>query len=363
MGLSKEMITGIIIGLFGIISSVCQPFTGRLSDKTGKRRMFVILGLVIFMVANFMYTQAHSYIFLLIVRAAQGIGAAFTVTATVALISELSTNDNRGGNMGIYNSFRLIGFGVGPLASGALLEGGPYSIPWVGDINGFTAAFLLASAAALISAILVTIFVHDPQNTHPNSEGIIIRVRSREKGRLLDPIFTLGLATLFMSTGFALLAPIETMLNKRLSQGAFLFSIEFSALVVSLAIIQPFIGKASDKYGRKIFIVAGLISLVPFTLVQGFVTEPWQLIAARGLQGISAALVFAPALALAGDLAEKGHAGAQLSVLTVAFGLGISLGAFVSGFTIRFGFLVPFIAGAALAALGVLLVTTQVPKE
>lgn len=281
MGLSKELITGIIIGLFGIVSSICQTFTGRLSDKTGKRRMFVILGLVIFMVANFMYTQAHSYLFLLIIRAAQGIGAAFTVTATVALISELSSNENRGGNMGIYNSFRLIGFGIGPLASGALLESGPYSLPFFGDINGFKAAFVLAATAALISAVLVTIFVHDPQSTQPNAEGMIIRIKSGKKGRFLDPIFTLGLATLFMSTGFALLAPIETELNKRLSQGAFLFSVEFSALVVSLAIVQPFIGKASDKYGRKIFIVIGLISLIPFTLVQGFATEPWQLIAAR----------------------------------------------------------------------------------
>lgn len=47
MGLSKELITGIIIGLFGIISSICQPFTGCLSDKTGKRRVLVILRLMI----------------------------------------------------------------------------------------------------------------------------------------------------------------------------------------------------------------------------------------------------------------------------------------------------------------------------
>lgn len=363
LGLSKEMITGIIIGLFGIVSAVLQPFTGRLSDKMGKRRVFVIFGLLLYMVSDFMYTQAHSYISLLAVRIGQGIGAAFTITATVALVSELSQDENRGGNMGVYNSFRLIGFGVGPLASGALIDKGPYHFALIGEINGFTAAFLLAAVAALVSALLVTIFVRDPKNTKPNAEKLVIHFRSREKGRILDPIFTLGLATFFMCTGFALLAPLETELNKRLSQGAFLFSIEFSALVVSLALIQPLIGKASDKYGRKIFIVAGLICLIPFTLVQGFIVAPWQMIAARALQGISAAMVFAPALALAGDLAKKGQVGAQLSVLTVAFGLGISFGAFVSGFTTRFGFVVPFIVGAALAVIGAILVSTQVPKK
>jgi len=44
------------------------------------------------------------------------------------------------------------------------------------------------------------------------------------------------------------------------------------------------------------------------------------LIAARGLQGISTAIVFI------GDLAKKGQAGTQLSVLAIAFGLGISAG-------------------------------------
>ena len=363
LGFSKEMITGIIIGLFGIVSAVLQPFTGKLSDKLGKRRVFVIFGLLLYMVSDFMYTQAHSYISLLAVRIGQGIGAAFTITATVALVSELSQEENRGGNMGIYNSFRLIGFGIGPLASGALIDKGPYNFPLIGEINGFTAAFLLAAVAALISAMLVTFFVRDPNNTKPNAEKMVIHFRSREKGKILDPIFTLGLATFFMCTGFALLAPMETELNQRLSQGAFLFSVEFSALVVSLALIQPLVGKASDKYGRKIFIVAGLICLIPFTLVEGFTVAPWQMITARALQGISAAMVFAPALALAGDLAKKGQAGAQLSVLTVAFGLGISFGAFVSGFTVRFGFVVPFIIGAVLAAIGVLLVSTQVPKR
>ena len=74
-------------------------------------------------------------------------------------------------------------------------------------------------------------------------------------------------------------------------------------------------------------------------------------------------MVFAPALALAGDLAEEGRTGSQLSVVTMAFGLGISLGSFVSGYAVRFGYVVPFIAGAVMAALGVLVVVTQVPKN
>ena len=123
-GFSNSLITGIVLGLFGLVSSVCQPLTGRLSDKLGKRKLFVLLGLVLFMFANFLYSLAHTYTWLLIIRAAQGLAAALTITATLALVSEVSSEKNRGGNMGVFNAFRLIGFGIGPLGSGALVEGG-----------------------------------------------------------------------------------------------------------------------------------------------------------------------------------------------------------------------------------------------
>jgi len=362
-GLSETLITGLILGFFGLVTSFSQPFAGRLSDKFGKRKLFVLLGLAIFTVANFSYSFAHSYALLMLIRGIQGIAAAFTITASLALVSELSQNKTRGKNMGVYNSFRLIGFGLGPLASGILVENGPYNIPLIGSIDGFVASFCLASAAALLSAILVSFLVSDPEKTEPSKKKMKIRMTSKEKGRLLDPIFALGLATLIMSFGFSLLAPIEMKTNQRLSQGTFMFSLEFSALIAALAIAQPIIGKASDKFGRRVFIIMGLICLIPIILAEGMVTQSWEMITARAFQGISSAMVFAPALALAGDLAEKGQTGSQLSVVTMAFGLGISLGSFLSGYAVRFGYVVPFIVGAALAGIGVLIVTTQVPKN
>lgn len=86
------------------------------------------------------------------------------------------------------------------------------------------------------------------------------------------------------------------------------------------------------------------------------------MIVARAVQGIAGALVFAPALALAGDLASKGSSGTQLSVLTMSFGLGTAIGPLASGFLVRFGYAAPFVFGAVLAALGLVLVYTQVQE-
>lgn len=362
-GMTESMITGIVIGLYGLVSSIFQPLTGIASDKAGKRRLFVLVGLVLFMFANFSYVIADNYWLLLIIRAVQGFSAALTITASVALVSEVSIPENRGQNMGIYNAFRLIGFGTGPLFSGILIESGPYQIPVVGEINGFIASFALAAFMALVSVILVTFLVSDPEETQPSRVKAAFRFTSESEERLLDPIFALGIATFIMSSGFALIASIEPEINRRLNQGAFMFAIQFSVMVGVLAIAQPIVGSLSDKSSRKIWILIGLTVLAPVTFLQGLSTESWHLIATRFMQGICGAMIFAPALALAGDLAKKGQSGSQLSVLTVSFGIGISFGSFLSGYAIRFGFLAPFAVGAILALLGVVLVRTQIPDR
>lgn len=363
-GLPEALVTGIVLALFGLVSSLMQPIAGRLSDRLGKRRLFVLVGLVVFSAANFAFSLAGTYVSLFAIRALQGLAAALTITASVALVNELSTLGSRGGNMGVYNSFRLVGFGVGPLASGFVIEGGPYLLPLSGgvEVSGFEVAFYVAALAALVSAALVAILVRDPETTRPSTERIALNIRSDEPDQVLDPIFTLGIATFFMSACFALLSPIEPIVNARLDQGAVLFSVEFAALVGVLAVFQPIVGRMSDRRGRRMFIIVGLIGLAPATLAQGLVVTPWQMILARGLQGVAGAMVFAPALALAGDLAREGQSGAQLSVLTVSFGLGIAFGQIATGFLVRYGFVVPFATGALLAVVGAGLVRSQVTE-
>jgi len=362
-GLSEAAITGVTLGAFGIINSVVQPFAGWLSDRAGKRKAFILLGLVILGVVTFAYAWVTSYAAILGVRLLQAGGVAFTIVGSVALVSELSPPEGRGRNMGVYNSFRLFGFGTGPLAAGFVVEHGPYVLPGGLPLSGFEAAFYGAALAAFLSAALVAWLVSDPEDIQPSEERLALKIRADEPGKLFDPIFALGVASLFMASCIALLSPIEPIVNERLGQGPVLFAVEFAAFIGTQVALQPFLGRLSDEYGRKRFIVWGLLGLIPTTLLQGVVVAPWQMIGARLLQGTVAAMVFAPALALAGDLAEEGQSGAQLSVLTVSFGLGIALGQFLSGFLIRFGFLAPFIAGAVLAAVGLVLVYTQVDDD
>ena len=364
-GLSDAAMTGMILAIFGFFNAFAQPFAGRLSDRTGRRRVFVLGGLIALAAFNSLYMFAGSYIALFLIRIGQGLSVAFTIVAAVALVNELSTRANRGRNMGTYNSLRLVGFGVGPLVAGFVVSGGPYRVLGV-TFTGFDAAFLVATVGALVGAGLVALMVDDPETTKPTAAPLRLAIRAHDGEHRLDPIFALGLVTLVMAACISLLGSIEPQVNERLGQDARWFGIQFGVFILSLAATQPLIGSLSDRWGRKPFILLGTLLLVPTTLAQGLVTTPWTMVFARLAQGIAGAMVFSPALALAGDLARRGESGLQLSILTMAFGIGLSIGQLLSGFLVGWGYVVPFATGATLALAAAALVRTEVeepPRE
>lgn len=358
LGMDELMITGVVLSLAGFVSSFVQPFSGALSDSLQRRKLFVLAGLAVLTVANAAYVFADTYPGLFVVRALQGFAGALIVPAAVALVSEYSTMATRGGNIGTYNTFRLVGFAAGPIVAGAIVNAGPYSLGVV-TVDGFSAAFYIAALGAALSYLCVAVLIHDPEPQAEARRRVKFRVRGEDGG--LDAVFTLGLATLFMAIGVALFATLQVEINARLDQGATAFGLQFSALLLPFILFQTSVGRKSDSYGRKRFIVLGLVLLAPTTFVQGIVSTSTEMFVARFAQGVAGTFVFAPALALAGDLA-RGDTASKLAVLTMAFGFGVAVGPLSSGFLVAFGFVVPFTFGAVLALVGAVLVHSEVEE-
>ncbi len=85
------------------------------------------------------------------------------------------------------------------------------------------------------------------------------------------------------------------------------------------------IGRASDRLGRRPFIVAGFVILVPSVFAQGIVTGPWLMLLARSFRS-SPLRWCCPVARSCRCLAGARGSGTTLSVLTMAFGLGVLLG-------------------------------------
>jgi MFS family permease len=375
--LTEEFLIGLVLSLFGFLNSFGQPVTGRISDRVGARKPFILGGLVVFGVASAAYPFVSSYAAVLLVRAFQGLGAALTVPATIALVNDYAASDSeRGGNFGVFNTFRLIGFGFGPIVAGIVVAGGfgretvtQYALG-VFTLSGFNAAFGIAVLGAVVSFALVVWLVDEPPRSEADAaDDLSVEILDPDGG--LDTVFAVGVGTLFMALTIALFATLQEPINTALGQGSTLFGLQFSAVVAANVLLQVPIGNWADEYGRRPFLVAGFAVLVPSVLAQGLVplfttpgtlVGPGLMLVARLLQGVAVAMVFAPGLAVAGDLAREGQSGTTLSVLTMAFGLGVAFGPLVSGFLFSFGLVAPFAFGAALSLLALVIVVTQVEE-
>jgi MFS family permease len=353
--LEKPVLVGLLLSLFGIANTLMQPIMGAWSDKAGKRKPFIQIGLLLMALGTFAFLFAGRFTDLVMIRMLQAIGVSMTVPASLALMSSATAKESRGGSMGVWSTLRLIGFSVGPLLGGFL------------EITfGIDAAFIVGSAMVFLSMILVHFWVNE--NDLPDLAEVKEVEEKKAKMGFFDtriwsvPMFGLGVALFSMSIAFSLMASLENEFNARLNQTSFAFGIAYSSMTVSRLFIQYPLGRLSDRIGRKPVIVIGLILMAPATLALGLAASTYQLVGGRVFQGIASAAIGAPALALIGDISPSGGEGRQMSLIAMSFFLGTSIGPLMAGSLVLKSFILPFIIGAGFCLLGALLVYLLVPE-
>ncbi len=347
--LPVPILVGILISLFGFIAAIFQPLMGALSDKLNKRKILIQLGLGVIGSSTLFFIFADNFVHLLILRTLQGLGVAITIPAVLSLMTAITERQTRGGSMGVYSTFRIIGFAIGPVIGGYLQV-----------YYGFDAAFYLGSGFIFFSILLVQGWVKEVKVEAPKE--LTKRLKVFDLSLYGNGILTAALATFTMACCFSMVTTLENEFNARLGITAIGFSIAFSMLMVGRLLFQIPLGHFSDKWGRKPFILSGLVLMALTTMVLGEVQTWGQLVAVRLLQGIAAAGVAAPAFALAADLSKTGGEGRQMSVVTMGFGLGISVGPLLAGLLSVIFFELPFLVIGLASLLGAWLVYQHMPE-
>jgi EmrB/QacA subfamily drug resistance transporter len=129
---------------------------GSLGDQFGRRRVF-LSGVVFFTTSSILCGVATSSLVLIIGRALQGIGAAFLVPGSLAIISATFDDAERGKAIGTWSGFSAITTAIGPVVGGWLIE----HVSW-------RAAFFINVPLAAIVLVLSLKFMDeskDPSRT------------------------------------------------------------------------------------------------------------------------------------------------------------------------------------------------------
>jgi EmrB/QacA subfamily drug resistance transporter len=136
------------------------------------------------------------------------------------------------------------------------------------------------------------------------------------------------------------------------------YNLVFAALLLTF-------GSLSDRFGRKGMLLAGLAVVGAASLAGGFTTSPEQLIVARAVMGLGAAMTFPATLSLISNVFTERRERAQAIGLWGAVGgAAIAMGPIVGGWLLEhYSWAAIFIAMVPVAAVAAVFVAAAVPTS
>lgn len=314
LGSTKQQI-GIVMGSFAVGVLVFRPQVGKLADRQG-RKLVLLIGMVVATIAPLGYLAVKSLVGLMLIRAFHGISIAAFATAYIALVSDLAPNDRRGEIIGYMSLVNPIGVAVGPALGGYLQV-----------IAGYTPLFIFSGLLAGLGLICVIPITNPPtwknnkQETGDDFWGILISPRVRVPTIILLMIgFSIGTIHTFI-------ALYIKSIGVDLNAGLF-----FAAAAISSFVIRLFVGRASDKYGRGLFVTLSLIAYsIAMLIIWQANSSPILLLGAI-VEGAASGIAIPMISAMMTDRALPHERGRIFSVSLTGFDLGLGIAGPVVGY-------------------------------
>jgi DHA1 family multidrug resistance protein-like MFS transporter len=320
MGASYFML-GIIVSVYGAVQLLTQIPIGRLSDRTGRRKI-MLLGLTSFTLMPLLYIWATGPFSLLFIRALGGLGASAVWPIAMALIVDRADAGGRGEAMGWYNASFFSALALGPWIGGVLY-----------DWSGPKAPFLLWALLGAVSFFVVLLRVAEPEKIKLQ----IGDIPSRREGDLICTGYRmtfLACSAVVLWSGivggfnFTMLPGYAAGLGLKAADVGMIYLVYGS----STALFNIYFGRQADRGGRKRLIFAGcLAGAVGFALLPmaGGLAQAALLFA---LLGMGLGMAGPAAAALIADTTSAARRGEVYGIFNTARMAGVVIGPLIAGF-------------------------------
>lgn len=336
---ASAALLGLIEGLADLSASSLNYFSGWLSDRTGKRKIFALAGYGFSTLAKIILLVSSSVAGLATFRVIERLGKGFRGPPRDAWLSAVAGTERRGYAFGVHKALDKTGAIFGPLIAYGLLY-------WLGDgASTYQILFWVAMVPAVLSIVALSL-VKDQPATLRRRENMFEtwKVLSPQFKRYLISASIFSLA--YFSFGFLLL--------RAHSVG---FSIKDTVLLYALfnivcVIAAPLVGKRSDKVGRPRMILLGYLTYLLMCLGFAFVITKWQVIVLFVFYGVFYAIDEAQNKAFIADIELERRASA-IGMYNFVTGIIYLPASLLAGAVWLINPASPFIAAACLALIAI----------
>lgn len=176
LGISDTAISLLHGFAFTILYSCLGLPLGRYVDRGG-RRTLIVAGVLVWSVMTMACGLADSYWQLFAARIGVGIGEAALAPAAYSMIADTFRPERRGVALGVYTSGIYLGIGaaltLGGLVIAATSQRPEVSLPLVGTVRAWQAAFLLVGLPGLLAAPLILTLREPARRAVPGRTGTV----------------------------------------------------------------------------------------------------------------------------------------------------------------------------------------------
>jgi MFS family permease len=309
---------------------------GALSDRIGRRKPFLLIGLLGQGVMYAIMPLIDNLWLLYAARFVEGTFSIAVVTMLMTLALDMAPPTKRGMTLGIFTMGMLLGNATGTSTGGRLSEISLSYPFWVG------------AGIALLLAGVVALFVREP--------GAQARAYSfRRSLAILRDEPRLGIPYAFsfldrLTVGF-FIGPFLLLMNEIYNLGPAERGIYLAVFLGCFALFSPLGGILSDRLGRALPIVIGT-AIYGITLILIGRVSPEMLYLVMLIGGLSGAILYPPSIALVGDYAGASHRGVAMGGFNLAGSIGFAIGpVFFSLIADEWGILVPPLVAGGLCLL------------
>ncbi|MBU9707062.1 MFS transporter [Paenibacillus sp. AK121] len=307
---------GFLFSSYAIALFIATPIFGLLTDRIG-RKTPLLWGLIGLIASTLMFAIAHTFWLLVLARALQGVAAAMTWTAGLALLAELYPSEERGKAMGLALSGQAAGTLLGPTIGGWLYQWGSYQFP-----------FYLAIALAVVDAVLRLVLLHDI--TEEKNEKYLSPFSFMKNKDLL---LVIGVVIIGASVPSVLEPTLPLHLQHNFNANPGVIGLLFAIPTLAYGLATPFIGQFSSKIGYKNGILLGLLMVsiaLPLTALPAILSLQAVILA---VLGVSMGMVLAPCLPQLADISQRSgiHSyGITFALYNTAYSIGLMIGPILS---------------------------------
>jgi len=301
---------------------IVLPVIGKLSDKHGKKKPFIMVGMFLYVLLALGYVRASCVYDLVLIRMLQGIASAMIFPTAMAYVGEMSPRDKEGSYMGKFNFSVFVGLGCGPFLGGIFK-----------DTLGITAVFYTMAILSFISLLLVIFLLPEQKVMSYHHTVKVISYRRLLGYKPVQGIMIYRVVNALIGGGALCFLPL---LAAKMGTSAFHTGILLSTNTILAGILQRPFGRIADKRSKLFLIITGSL-IGSFSLFSMPLSTNYLILLCLGItMGVGSAMSMPAASAIAVIIGKKEGIGSMMGLFTMAMSVGLIASPLISGAVMDF---------------------------